>query len=247
MCGLRALIDVRAKARGPRIESTTRGGPELMRISRWISCVSLAWCGAILAQTGTGQGAAAHLEGAEMNATLTHTVDARKAKPGDAVTATLTDDVRANGRLLLLRGTMLVGRVTEAQPRTRRADSGDAPADSRLGIEFETAVLRDGQEVPINATIQAVAAGEPSAANSAMSAGARGVFGIEGVQIVTAAAADGRTPLLVSSTGNVALKSGTQLLLVAHGEGAGEGKAAAGAAVGHESGASGRALGVTGS
>jgi hypothetical protein len=199
-----------------------------------------------------------HLQGAEMNATLTQSVDARKAKPGDAVSATLTEDVRANGRLLLLRGTMLVGRVTEAQARTRRTDSGDALGDSRLGIEFETAVLRDGQEVPINATIQAVAAGEPAATNSArgagsedasargsLVAGARGVFGIAGVQIVTTAAADGRTPLLVSSTGNVALKSGTQLLLVARGEGAAEGSAAGGATVGHASGAS--TLGATGS
>jgi len=232
-----------------------------MRMSRWACFVSLAWCGAALAQTGIGQGAPVnHLQGAEMNATLTQSVDARKAKPGDAVTATLTDDVRANGRLLLLRGTMLVGRVTEAQPRTRRADSSDAPADSRLGIEFETAVLRDGQEVPINATIQAVAAGEPSATSGArgaapedaaargpLVAGTRGVFGITGVQIVTTAAADGRTPLLVSSTGNVALKSGTQLLLVARGEGAVEGSAPAGTTVGHTSGASGNPLAATGS
>lgn len=223
-----------------------------MRTSHLICCLSFAWCGAALAQPGGGQGAPAnHLQGAEMNATLTQTVDARKARPGDAVSATLTEDVRANGRLLLLRGTMLVGRVTEAQARTRRADSGDA--DSRLGIEFESAVLRDGQEVPINATIQAVAAGEPSAtsgvredaARGTLVAGTRGVFGIAGVQIVTTAAADGRTPLLVSSTGNIALKSGTQLLLVAHGEGTTEGSAAGATRVGRVSGAS--ALGATGS
>jgi hypothetical protein len=214
-----------------------------MRTSRLICCVSLAWCGGALAQGDAGQGAPTnHLQGAEMTATLSQTVDARKAKPGDAVTATLSEDVRANGRLLLLRGTMLVGRVTEAQARTRHADSGEV--DSRLGIEFETAVLRDGQEVPINATIQAVAAGEPvatgnadAAAHGALASGTRGVFGLAGVQIVTPAAADGRTPLLVSSTGNVALKSGTQLLLVAHGEGTTEGNAAAGSTVGHASGA----------
>jgi hypothetical protein len=231
-----------------------------MRTSYLICCISLAWCGAALAQGEPGQGAPVnHLQGAELNATLSQTVDARKAKPGDAVTATLTEDVRANGRLLLLRGTMLVGRVTEAQARTRRADSGDAQSDSRLGIEFETAVLRDGQEVPINATIQAVAVGEPAASSSARGAGSedatargslasgtRGVFGIAGVQIVTEAAADGRTPLLVSSTGNVALKSGTQLLLVARGEGTAEGNAAAGDTVGHASGASGNPVGLTG-
>ena len=232
-----------------------------MRTSRLICCVSLAWCGTVLAQSETGPSAPVnHLQGAEMNATLSQTVDARKAKPGDAVTATLTEDVRANGRLLLLRGTTLVGRVTEAQARTRRADSGDAPADSRLGIEFERAVLRDGQEVPINATIQAVAAGEPaattssrsagsedSAARGALASGTRGVFGLEGVQIVTEAAADGQTPLLVSSTGNVALKSGTQLLLVARGERTSVGGAAAGNTVGHETGERSTPLGSTGS
>jgi len=228
-----------------------------MRTSRLICCVSLAWCGGALAQSEPSQGAPVnHLQGAEMTATLGQTVDARKAKAGDAVTATLTEDVRANGRLLLLRGTMLIGRVTEAQARTRRADSGDAPADSRLGLEFETAVLRDGQEVPINATIQAVAVGEPAATGNArgedaaahgpLASGTRGVFGLAGVQIVTTAA-DGRSPLLVSSTGNVALKSGTQLLLVAHGEGTTEGSAAAGGTVGRASGASSSPLGSTGS
>jgi hypothetical protein len=235
--------------------------PEPMRTSHLICCISLAWCGAALAQSEPGQGAPAnHLQGAEMNATLSQTVDARKAKPGDAVAATLTEDVRANGRLLLLRGTMLVGRVTEAQARTRRTDSGDAQSDSRLGIEFETAVLRDGQEVPINATIQAVAAaGEPAAsggsrgagsedatARGSLASGTRGVFGIAGVQIVTVAAADGHAPLLVSSTGNVALKSGTQLLLVARGEGSAEGSTASGDTVGHASGASGNPVGLTG-
>jgi hypothetical protein len=232
-----------------------------MRTSRFLCLVSLAWSGAALSQSDAGQGAPVnHLQGAEMSATLAQTVDARKAKPGDAVTATLTEDVRANGRLLFLRGTTLVGRVTEAQAKTRRADVGEATSDSRLGIEFETAVLRDGQEVPINATIQAVAAGEsaPSSnvrgagsedagARGGLASGTRGVFGLAGVQIVTPAAADGRTPLLVSSTGNVALKSGTQLLLVARGEGAPEGKAATGDTVGHATGASGNPLGLTGS
>ena len=224
----------------------------LTRTSRWICCVWLAWCGAALAQIGEGA-PASRLQGAEMSATLSQTVDARKAKSGDEVTATLTDDVRANGRLLLLRGTILVGRVTEAQARTR---AGDGSTDSRLGIAFERAVLRDGQEVPINATIEAVAAADSAASSNARSeeagargqltSGARGVFGIAGVQIVAAAAADGRAPLLVSSTGNVALKSGTQLLLVARGHGTTDRNAAAPTA-GHTSGASSAPLGSTGS
>jgi hypothetical protein len=223
-----------------------------MRTLRWICCVSLAWCGAALAQIGEGA-PASRLQGAEMSATLSQTVDSRKAKPGDEVTATLTDDVRANGRLLLLRGTMLVGRVTEAQARTR---AGDGSTDSRLGIAFERAVLRDGQEVPMHATIEAVAAAEPAASSNSRSeeaaargpltSGARGVFGIAGIQIVAAAATDGHAPLLVSSTGNVALKSGTQLLLVARGERTTD-RNAAGPTVGHASGASSEPPGSTGS
>src|SRR5215470_4400253 len=103
-----------------------------MKTSQWICCVSIAWCGAALAQSAGSapeRSASNHLQGAEMSATLSQTVDARKAKPGDEVTATLTEDVRANGRLLLLRGTTLVGRVTEAQARAR---AGDGATDSRL-------------------------------------------------------------------------------------------------------------------
>jgi hypothetical protein len=225
---------------------------------RLLCCISLAWSGAVWAQNTPGPGAAVnHLQGAEMSVTLSQTVDARKAKPGDAVTATLTEDVRANGRLLLLRGTTLVGRVTEAQPKGRRAESGDAPADSRLGIEFESAVLRDGQEMPINATIQAVAAGEPAAASNArdaasddpaargpLTSGARGVFGLAGVQIMTAAG-DGTT-VLVSSTGNVSLKSGTQLMLIARGDATAD-QPSASPTVGHESGSSTQPLGSKGS
>ena len=97
----------------------------------------------------------------------------------------------------------------------------------------------------MNATIEAVAAAEPAASSNSRSedgagrgqltSGARGVFGLAGVQIVATAAADGHAPLLVSSTGNVALKSGTQLLLVARGEGAD--RNAAGSTVGHASSA----------
>jgi hypothetical protein len=205
---------------------------DLMRTSRLIGCLSLALCGSALAQSATGVGGAPsspsnakHLQGAEMNATLAHSVDVRKAKPGDAVTATLVQDVRANGRLLLLRGTMLVGRVTEAQTRARHSDPGGARTDSRLGIVFESAVLGDGRAVPVHATVQAVAAADAAAssprgaddgaARSSLTSGSRGVFGLAGVEIEAAAATDGRAPLLISSSGNIALKSGTQLLLVA--------------------------------
>lgn len=170
---------------------------------------------------------ASHWQGAEMSVTLSRAVDVRKAKPGDTVTATLAQDLRANGRLLLLQGTVLVGRITEAQTRARHSDSPNAHAESRLGIVFERAVLDDGREVPLDATIQAVAVPENGASTGGLdgsgqlTSGSRGVFGLSGVQIVTAATADahGNRSVLTSQSGNVALERGTRLLLVASGQG----------------------------
>ena len=118
-------------------------------------------------------------QGGEMDATLTKPVDARRAKPGDEVTATLAQDARGSGDVTFRRGTKLVGHVTEAQPHGRKSDSasasGTGSAESRLGIVFDKAILEGGREVPVNATIQAIAAGEAAA-----SGGAHGVEGAAG-------------------------------------------------------------------
>jgi hypothetical protein len=107
----------------------------------------------------------------EMNATLTKPVDARRAKPGDEVTATVAQDARGSGDVMFRRGTKLVGHVTEAQPHGRKSDSasasGTGSTESRLGIVFDKAILEGGREVPVNATIQAIAAGEAAASGSA--------------------------------------------------------------------------------
>ncbi len=107
-------------------------------------------------------------EGGEMNATLANPVDTRRAKPGDEVTATLVQDTQS-GQVVLHRGTKVVGHVTEAQARPRRSDSASASgsSESRLGILFDKAILEDGREVPLNATIQAVAASEAVASGNA--------------------------------------------------------------------------------
>ena len=93
-------------------------------------------------------------------------------KPGDEVTATLSQHYESNGEVMMRRGTKLVGHVTEAAPRERRSAEAGGNSDSRLGIVFDKAVLDDGREVPINATIQAVAAAESTA-----SSGTRGFDG----------------------------------------------------------------------
>jgi hypothetical protein len=113
-----------------------------------------------------GDAAAQAAHGGELSATLSRPVDAGRAKPGDEVTATLSQHYESNGDVMLRRGTKLVGHVTEAAPRQRRSAEAGGNSDSRLGIVFDKAVLEDGREVPLNATIQAVAAAEAMAASS---------------------------------------------------------------------------------
>ena len=136
-------------------------------------------------------------QGTELNATLTKPVDARTAKPGDEVVATSNEDLKSNGQVIVKKGSKLVGRVTAARPLGRADGSADGAADSQLGIVFDRAVLKDGREVPLNASIQALAAaqsgasagmddvgagfgGAGSAAGSARSSGGGLVGGVAG-------------------------------------------------------------------
>jgi len=92
--------------------------------------------------------------GTAINAALDSSIDSRKAKPGEQITAHITDAVKSSdGRLILPKGTKLVGHVTQASARSK--DQGE----SMLAIQFDKAMLKDGQEVPLhNAVLQAVAA-----------------------------------------------------------------------------------------
>jgi len=151
-----------------------------MRTSTLLCAIGVALSGSVLAQSaGVHADAAATAQsepartsvvhGNEMNATLTSPVDARRAKSGDEVTASLAEDTQTAEQVTLRRGTKLVGHVTEAQARGRRTESTSASgsSESRLGITFDRAVLEDGREVPINATIQAIATSEAAASGHA--------------------------------------------------------------------------------
>jgi hypothetical protein len=89
--------------------------------------------------------------GTTLQAELSKTLDAKKAKPGDEVTAKLTQDVKENGKIVLHKGSKLVGHVTEAQAKSKEN------AESKLGVIFDKAVLKGGEEMAFNGVIQAVA------------------------------------------------------------------------------------------
>src|SRR5579864_8907963 len=95
-----------------------------------------------------------HLEnGSILYAELAKTVDAKKAKVGDPVSAVLVADVLAHGKIVLRHDSKLVGHVTEVQIHTKEAP------ESRLGIVFDKAITKGG-EVPFQSALLAIRPGE---------------------------------------------------------------------------------------
>lgn len=82
---------------------------------------------------------------------LAKSIDAKSAKPGGTVTAKLTQDVLEKGRVVLPRGSKMIGHVTEAQAH------GKERPESRLGLLFDKIVVKGGQEVACSLIILAVA------------------------------------------------------------------------------------------
>lgn len=91
--------------------------------------------------------------GTAFNATLTDALDTRKARPGDVVTAEAAEDVTYQRSVIFPKGTKVVGHIVRA------TSGGRGRAGSALFVQFDKALLKDGQEVILNAGIQALAVG----------------------------------------------------------------------------------------
>jgi hypothetical protein len=231
--------------------------------------------------------------GTTINAALSRPVDAKKNKEGDEVTAKTTQAVKSEGRVVIPRGSRLVGHLTRCKARSKEEK------ESALGIVFDTAILKNGQEIPLNVTIQALAAAQTGtsasaddlAADAGVGAGAigsargtaggvlggvgstagaaagtvtntaanvggvaggavgstvnaagaasgavgglnaagqltsnsQGVFGLNGLNLNSAVSSNTQGSLITSSSRNVHLDSGTQLLLVAQAQASAQG------------------------
>ncbi|HWY09176.1 MAG TPA: hypothetical protein VNY24_20105, partial [Candidatus Acidoferrales bacterium] len=113
------------------------------------------------ASAQNGQTNASLGSGAAINAELSAPVDSKKAKPGDPVAAHTTEPAKSNGKTVIPKGAKLVGHVTQASARAK----GDS--ESALGIVFDKAILKNGQEMPLNVAIQALASGQSAVAANA--------------------------------------------------------------------------------
>lgn len=101
-------------------------------------------------QTGKiGEGA---MQAANVSAQLEEKIDSRNAKVGDQVVAKTTSKAQLDQGTQLLKGTLLVGKLTEVQANSSAQHTG------HLAFTFDHAVLKDGREISIHATLQSISA-----------------------------------------------------------------------------------------
>ena len=91
--------------------------------------------------------------GTAFNAVLTDDLDTRKARPGDTVTAETAEDVAYQRSVVFPKGTKIIGHIVRA------TSGGRGRAGSALFVQFDKALLKNGEEVILNAGIQALAVG----------------------------------------------------------------------------------------
>jgi len=103
--------------------------------------------------------------GTAFNAKLMDTLDARRNKAGDKFTAETTETVRYGRSVILPRGTIIEGHVV------RRSISTHGPDRAALFLQFDKAILKNGQETVMNAGIQALAVGPNASATVETAAG----------------------------------------------------------------------------
>jgi hypothetical protein len=120
----------------------------------------LFFVGSAAAQSDKDAQTAALPPGAAIRATITSSIDSKKLKKDDKVTAETNAETKMGDKIVMPRGAKLVGHVTHSAARSK----GDAY--SSVGIVFDKAILKHNQEIPLNVTIEALA----SAPQSAMSA-----------------------------------------------------------------------------
>src|ERR1700719_4951352 len=91
--------------------------------------------------------------GTAFNASLVEPLEARRARPGDLVSAEVAEPVTYERSVVFPKGTKVIGHIV------RETSGGRGRAGSALFVQFDKAVLKDGQEVILNAGIQALAVG----------------------------------------------------------------------------------------
>jgi len=122
-------------------------------------------------QTSSDQSASSQAApGKTIHATLEKSIDARKNKPGDEVVAKTTQTTTSSDGVAIPKGSKIIGHVTEAKAKQK------GESQSAVGVVFDHAVLKNGQQIPMNASIQEISANTAASAfdDQPLSSGAVG-------------------------------------------------------------------------
>lgn len=188
--------------------------------------------GMFLVEATPARAATKILPGTIIPVELAKTLDAKKVKAGDKIEAKIVVDLLSGGEVIIPKGSKVTGHISDAKARSKDSK------DSMVGIVFEQLSTKDGGELAIQATIQAIgppvesglssssmAGGPIGSSGGAMPGGgagqssggsghslnpsSEGVVGMRGLSLSTS----GPASVVSSSNENVHLESGTQLNL----------------------------------
>lgn len=199
-----------------------------------ISAIALALIlieGVFLASLTPAEAATRILPGTIIPAELSKTVDAKKLKAGDKIEARTAIDLLSDGQVVIPKDSKILGHVTDVKARSKDSK------DSMIGIVFDTLSTKDGGELGIQSSIQAIgrpveqgsnyssmsggpigssgaslpggAAGPASSSGGPLDSRSQGVVGLKGLSLSTS----GHASVISSSHDNVHLESGTQVIL----------------------------------
>ena len=147
---------------------------------------------------------------ASFGAILTKTLDARKSQVGDIVIARTSDDISLRPDVQIPKNAKLIGRITQVQAK------GRGSPDSRIGVVFEKAVMRDGREEPLSVAIESVlSSADPGFANESRlgAASFADSSSLKDIQIEIASDSGRAVSVLHSKGSNLRVESGARLML----------------------------------
>jgi len=141
-------------------------------------------------------------------------LDAGEAKLGDPVDVEINEDITSGHHIRVKRGSTLNGHITSVQPFSAAA------SQSEIAILFDRITLENGEQVGLNLQFQALApqvdVKSDTMTNGKGLAGAdheAAVYGLKDILIANQTEKGERVSVVVSKSGNVRLKKGTQLVL----------------------------------
>jgi len=162
-------------------------------------------------------------------------LDASRNKPGDVVQAETTRDLKVGHDVLLKRGSVLTGHVTQAQTFSNASPSmivivfdqvtpkGGSPATLNVKIQalapaptVSTDSLQDGRGMAATNISSAVAGTDRSLGSGGeLMATSVGVYGMRGVSLASSVHDQNQYSAVQSGVGDVKLKKGAQLVFKA--------------------------------